>query len=67
MAVYIPFAKSIREHLISQPLFGDVMGRYQREKAKRIRELETRFRELEKQQIELPEELIETMHFYKDL
>ncbi len=67
MAVYIPFAKPIREHLISQPLFGDVMGRYQREKAKRIRELETRFRELEKQQIELPQELIETMHFYKDL
>lgn len=67
MTTYIPFAKPIRESLVNQPLFADTMGRYQREKAKRVHDLERRFQMLKKTQHELPEELINTLHYYRDL
>lgn len=67
LATYVPFAKTIRERLSSQPLFEEAMSRYNREKAKKVHELELRFHALKKDNVELTPELIETMKYYKEL
>lgn len=66
LATYCPFAKSIREQLMLQPLFEEAMARYNREKLKKIRDIESRYRYLQKEQIELTQELIDTLEYYKE-
>ncbi len=66
MATYCPFAKPIRDQLISQPLFEEAMTRYNREKSKKIREIESRHRYLQKEQIELTQVLLDTLAYYKE-
>jgi hypothetical protein len=67
MATYCPFSKEIREQIKHQPLFEEAMARYNREKLKKIREIESRYRALQKDQIELTKELEDTLSYYKDL
>lgn len=67
MATYCPFSKQIREKLMLQPLFEEAMARYQREKLKKVREIEGRYRMLKRDQIELTQELITTLDYYKEL
>nr|WP_295679209.1 cyclic nucleotide-binding domain-containing protein [uncultured Lachnoclostridium sp.] len=67
LATYCPFSKEIREKLIMQPLFVEAFGRFQRNTAKKLRELELRFHALAKERIELTKELENTMSFYRDL
>ena len=50
-----------------QPLFVEAFGRFQRNTAKKLRELELRFHALAKERIELTKELENTMSFYRDL
>ncbi|HKM00201.1 MAG TPA: hypothetical protein VJZ06_09855 [Mobilitalea sp.] len=66
LATYCPFSKEIREQLQMQPLFEEAMARYQRDKLKKIREIEGRHRLLMKEQIELTKELIDTLNYYKE-
>lgn len=67
LATYCPFSKGIREKLITQPLFVEAFGRFQRNTAKKLRELELRFHALAKERIEPTKELEDTMSFYLDL
>ncbi|MBE5965726.1 MAG: hypothetical protein E7255_01955 [Lachnospiraceae bacterium] len=65
LATYCPFAKEIRERLEKQPLFEEAMARYNRDKLKKIREVESRHRLLEKERIEVVPELLATLNYYK--
>ena len=67
LATYCPFSKQIRDKIRMQPLFEDAMARYNRNKAKKVHELELRYHALQKDQIELTKELVDTMKFYKEL
>lgn len=66
LSTYCPFARELRERMIKQPLFEEAMGRYQRDKLKKIRELESRFKYLERDNVEIPKELIDTLNYYKE-
>lgn len=67
LATYCPFSKQIRDKIRTQPLFEEAMARYNRNKLKKVHELELRYHALQKEDIELTEELINTMKFYKEL
>ncbi|WP_066713600.1 hypothetical protein [Clostridium sp. Marseille-P299] len=67
LATYCPFSKQIRDKIRTQPLFEEAMARYNRNKFKKIHELELRYHALQKDNIELTQELIDTMKFYKEL
>ena len=67
LASYCPFAAETRAALRSQPIFEDAMGRFERGRSKKVYELETHYRMLEKEKGELPEELVQTLHYYKNL
>lgn len=67
MATYCPFAKSIREYNVKQPLFKESMARYLKEKQKKARELTLIISKLEKDKIEVPIEIENTRRFYCDL
>ena len=66
LATYCPFSKPIREKVRMQPLFEEAMARYNREKLKKIREVESRNRHLEKEGIKVPQELLDTLTYYKE-
>jgi hypothetical protein len=66
MATYCPFSKELREQLKLQPLFEEAMARYNRDKLKKIREVEGRYRLLSKDQIEITQELTDTLNYYKE-
>ena len=66
LATYCPFGKEIRNQLMLQPLFEEAFSRYNREKLKKIRELEGRLRQLQKEQVEITEELTNTLAYYRD-
>ena len=67
LATYCPFTKQIREKLSTQPMFEEAMGRFNREKAKKVQSLDLRYRALQRENIELTEELIETLRFHQEL
>lgn len=67
MATYCPFSRAIRDQLRLQPLFEEAMARYNREKLKKIRELEGRHRLLMKEQIEITQELTDTLTYFKEM
>ncbi|MFT4144979.1 MAG: hypothetical protein QM644_11040 [Mobilitalea sp.] len=67
MATYCPFSLEIREKIKLHPVFADAMTRYNKEKLKKIREVESRFRLLQKDQVELTPELLYTLNYYKEV
>lgn len=67
MASYCPFGAETRAALRSQPIFEEAMGRFERGRSKKVYELEMHYRMLEKEKGELPEELVQTLHYYKNL
>ncbi|MGB4661060.1 MAG: hypothetical protein WBI07_17955 [Mobilitalea sp.] len=66
MATYCPFAKEIRERQKQQPMFEEAMARFDREKLKKIREVEAKYRALQKDQIDLTPELVDTLQYLKE-
>lgn len=66
MATYCPFSKKIRDQLILQPVFEEAFLRFNRERLKKIREIEGRYRLLQKDNIPLTQELIDTLNYYKE-
>ena len=67
LASYCPFAKEIRERLASQPLFEEAMQKFNRERAKKVKEMDLRYRALETKKIALTPEMEQTMVFYRDM
>ena len=67
LAMYCPFNKEIREAVETQPAFADPIGRFKRERIKKVRELELRYHSYtSKQGITLTQELLSNLSFYKD-
>lgn len=67
LATYCPFSKAIREKIMDQPLFAEAMAKYQREKMKKIKELDLRMRALQKDHVEITQEIEDTMNYYRDM
>ncbi|MBQ7635941.1 MAG: hypothetical protein IJS80_01410 [Lachnospiraceae bacterium] len=67
LALYCPFNKEIRKNLVTQPAFSDALGRFDRETAKKAKELELRYRSLAKAKAEIPEIMQNTLKFYKEM
>lgn len=65
MATYCPFTREIRENLEGQPVFQNAMARFQRERAKKLREYDLKFRIWEKNHVQVPEEILQTKDFYE--
>lgn len=66
MATYCPYERKLRERLIIQPIFEEAYARYNRNRLKKIREIEGRYRLLQKESIELTKELVDTLTYYKE-
>lgn len=67
MASYCPFSREMREKLVTQPLFAEAMAKNEREKAKKVRELDLRMRALQKENVQITEEILDTMKYYKEM
>lgn len=67
LATYVPFSRDIRKKIASQPIFEEAMAKYDREKQKKVKELQLRFKALEKKGAEMTQELLDTQHFYEEL
>ena len=67
LAMYCPFASEIREAVCKQPLFEEAFSRSNRERSKKVHELELRHKALEAKGIEVPEPLVKTLAFYKTM
>lgn len=66
IATYVPFPQEIREKVTAQPIFKDALARFERERQRKVRELELRIRALEKDRIQVPDVVLDTLAFYKD-
>ncbi len=66
LATYVPFPKEIRERVMAQPIFAEAYAKFERQRAHKVRELETRIRALEKNRIAVPDVVVETLEFYRD-
>lgn len=67
LASYCPFNKEIRDRLASQPLFEEAMQTFNRERAKKVKDLDLRYRTLETKKVQLTPEMEKTLEFYRDL
>lgn len=68
LATYCPFTKEIRQRLTGQPIFEEAMARGERERAKKVHELEQRIRQIAKdlKTDDIPEEVTNTLDYYKN-
>ena len=65
--MYCPFNKEIRIAVETQPAFADPIGRFKRERIKKVRELELRYHVYTtKQGIALPQDMLHNLAFYKE-
>lgn len=67
LASYCPFVKEIREKLQKQPLYEEAMAKFNRERLKKLRDIDLRYRTLETKNIALTPEMQKTREFYKDM
>jgi hypothetical protein len=66
LATYCPFAKELREKLMTQPLFEEAMARFYRERNAKTKEIDLRYRALQKDNVEITKELLDTQKFYTE-
>ncbi len=66
LATYCPFSVGIRTQVEKQPLYDEAFARFERERNKKIHELELRYKAIENRCKKLPAELMETMEYYRD-
>lgn len=66
LATYCPFSKKIRDQLTIQPVFEEAFARFNKNRLKKIKELEGRYRMLQKDNIQPTEEMIDTLNYYKE-
>lgn len=67
LASYCPFVKEIRAKVQTQPLFEEAMAKFNRERQKKVKELDLRYRSLETKGIQITPEMEATMKFYRDM
>lgn len=67
LATYCPFSRDIRQKVVSQPIFEEAMSKFERERQKKLKELQLRFKALEKKGAEITQELKDTQRFYEEL
>lgn len=66
LATYCPFNKEVREVLEKQPVYEEAFTRFEREKQKKVRELELRYHALIKAKVTIPSEIEDTLSFFKN-
>lgn len=66
LATYVPFPMEIRDKVKAQPIFAEALSRFERERTRKVKELEMRIRALEKDRIEVPDVVMDTLKYYKD-
>lgn len=64
---FCPFPVQKRRELINQPAFSDIAVRFENERMKIIREIESRYAYYAKRGCEIDEELVENLRFYKEM
>lgn len=64
---FCPFPVQKRRELINQPAFSDIATRFEHERMKIIREIESRYAYYVKRKCVLEEELVENLRFYKEM
>ena len=67
LATYCPFRKEIRDRVKSQPMFEAAMTKFNRERQKKVKDLDLRYRTLETKKLPILPEMQKTMEFYRDL
>lgn len=66
LATYCPYNKAIRTKILSQPIFEEAMQKYQRNKLKKIKEINNLIASLKRTGGTVTEELEITRRFYED-
>lgn len=64
LSMYCPFSKDIRRNLVTRPVFGESLYRYEREISNRARILEAKILSISRKGKEVPKELTDTVDFY---
>ena len=67
LASYCPFVKEIRDKIQTQPLYEEAMAKFNRERMKKVKDLDLRYRTMETKGKTITEEMQKTMAFYRDL
>lgn len=65
LSMYCPFSKDIRKNLVTRPVFGESMFRYEKEVSNRARILEAKILSISKKGKDVPQELTNTVNFYQ--
>ena len=64
MAMYCPFSKDIRKNLVSRPVFGEALVRYERLCHNRLRILEAKALAITKKGKTVPKEIADTIYYF---
>ena len=67
LASYCPFVKEIRDKIQTQPLYEEAMAKFNRERMKKVKDLDLRYRTMETKGKTITEEMQKTMEFYRDM
>lgn len=67
LASYCPFVKEIRDKIQNQPLYEEAMAKFNRERMKKVKDLDLRYRALETKGKTITPEMQKTMAFYRDM
>ena len=67
IATYCPFSQIIRQNLAGQPIFDDATARYERNRKKKIYDMELHYKNLTNTGVKLAPEMEDTMKFYKEM
>lgn len=66
LATYCPYNKDIRSKISSQPIFEEAMTKYQRNKLKKIKEINNQIAALKRAGATITEEIENTRRFYEE-
>lgn len=66
LATYCPYNKDIRSKISSQPIFEEAMMKYQRNKLKKIKEINNQIAALKRAGATITEEIENTRRFYEE-
>lgn len=67
LATYCPFRVEIRQQVETQPIYEEAFARFERERSRKLHELDIRYKSLENKIHDLPPELLSTHAFYRDM
>lgn len=67
IATYCPFSQIARQNLAGQPIFDDATARYERNRKKKIYDLELHYKNLTNTGAKIAPEMEETLKFYKEM